>query len=61
MQNNGESPQINHRPIVAVLGTGYVGVTTSAILANAGYKVYALDISDDRLQALHEGRSLFLD
>lgn len=46
---------------VAVIGTGYVGVTTSAILANAGYKVYALDISEDRLQALREGRSFFYE
>lgn len=61
MQNNRESPQINNKPVVAVLGTGYVGVTTSAILASAGYKVYALDISDDRLQALREGRSFFFE
>jgi UDPglucose 6-dehydrogenase len=46
---------------VAVIGTGYVGVTTSAILSNAGYKVYALDISEDRLQALREGRSFFYE
>lgn len=46
---------------IAVLGTGYVGVTTSAIFANAGYKVYALDISEDRLQTLREGRSFFYE
>lgn len=47
--------------IVTVVGTGYVGVTTSAILANAGYTVYALDISDDRLNALREGKSFFYE
>lgn len=46
---------------IAVIGTGYVGVTSSAIFANAGYKVYALDISEDRLQALREGRSFFYE
>jgi UDPglucose 6-dehydrogenase len=46
---------------VTVIGTGYVGVTTAAILANAGYKVYAIDISDERLQALREGRSFFYE
>lgn len=46
---------------VTVIGTGYVGVTTAAILANAGYKVYAVDVSDDRLQALREGRSFFYE
>lgn len=61
MQNHGESPISNEQMTVAVLGTGYVGVTTSAILANAGYKVYALDISEDRLQALREGRSFFYE
>lgn len=44
-----------------VIGTGYVGVTTSAILANAGYTVYAVDVSEDRLQALREGRSFFYE
>jgi len=46
---------------VAVLGTGYVGVTTSAMLANAGFKVFAVDISQDRLRALREGRSFFYE
>ena len=46
---------------VTVIGTGYVGVTTAAILANAGYKVYAVDVSDDRLQALREGHSFFYE
>lgn len=46
---------------VTVIGTGYVGVTTAAILANAGYTVYAVDVSDDRLQALREGRSFFYE
>lgn len=61
MQNAGKNLQVNNRPAVAVLGTGYVGVTTSVILANAGYKVYALDISEDRLQTLREGRSFFYE
>lgn len=46
---------------ITVVGTGYVGVTTAAILANAGYKVYAVDVSDERLQALREGRSFFYE
>lgn len=47
--------------IITVLGTGYVGVTTSAILSNAGYTVYALDISEDRLNALRSGKSFFYE
>lgn len=46
---------------VAVIGTGYVGVTTAAILANAGYTVYALDISEARLDSLRQGKSFFYE
>ncbi|HEX5797336.1 MAG TPA: UDP-glucose/GDP-mannose dehydrogenase family protein [Candidatus Saccharimonadales bacterium] len=52
---------MSKKPVITVIGTGYVGVTTAAILANAGYRVYALDISQDRLQALREGRSFFYE
>lgn len=47
--------------IFTVIGTGYVGVTTSAILSNAGFTVYALDISEDRLNALRSGESFFYE
>jgi UDPglucose 6-dehydrogenase len=52
---------MNNMDTVTVIGTGYVGVTTAAILANAGFKVYAVDVSDARLQALREGRSFFYE
>ncbi|HEX5456237.1 MAG TPA: UDP-glucose/GDP-mannose dehydrogenase family protein [Candidatus Saccharimonadales bacterium] len=52
---------MNNNNTATVIGTGYVGVTTAAILANAGYKVYAVDVSDERLQALREGRSFFYE
>lgn len=44
---------------VTVLGCGYVGLTTAAVLANCGVKVYALEILPKRLAAIKEGRSFF--
>lgn len=46
---------------ITVIGTGYVGLTTAAILANVGFKVYALDISEARLAAIKSGRSFFFE
>lgn len=49
------------QPVVAVIGCGYVGLTTAAILANCGLKVYALEINPDRLATIKAGRSFFFE
>ena len=46
---------------ITVIGTGYVGVTTAAVLANAGYTVYALEINKSRLDAIKAGRAFFYE
>lgn len=46
---------------ITVLGAGYVGLTTAALLANAGYKVYALEPNKERLDVIREGRSFFYE
>ena len=46
---------------ITVLGAGYVGLTTSALLAHAGYTVYAVEPNPDRLAAIKEGRSFFYE
>ncbi len=46
---------------ISVIGSGYVGVTTAAIAANAGYKVYLIDINPDRIDVLKEGKSFFYE
>lgn len=46
---------------VTVLGTGYVGLTTAALLANAGYKVYAVEPNQERLNVIKQGRSFFYE
>jgi UDPglucose 6-dehydrogenase len=44
---------------VTIIGMGYVGLTLAAILANAGYKVYALEIDPERLRVIQSGKSFF--
>ncbi len=48
-------------PTITVIGSGYVGVTCAAMFANAGYKVYALEINPKRLAAIKGGRSFFYE
>ncbi len=51
----------NDPPIISVIGTGYVGLTTAVLLAEAGHRVYAVDINNDRLEAIKKGRSFFYE
>ena len=46
---------------ITVLGTGYVGLTTAALLANAGFKVYAVEPNQERLNVIKQGRSFFYE
>ena len=48
-------------PTIAIIGCGYVGLTTAAILANCGYKVFALEINKARLRTIKSGRSFFYE
>lgn len=41
---------------VAVVGTGYVGLTTGACLAYAGHEVQCLDVDAGKIEALRSGR-----
>jgi len=40
---------------ICVIGVGYVGLTTSAAFADLGNKVYAIDISEERIANLNKG------
>lgn len=46
---------------IAVLGAGYVGLTTAALLANAGYKVWLVEPNFERLKSIKSGRSFFFE
>ena len=47
--------------IISVIGTGYVGLTTGAILAAVGHKVYCVDIDAHKLEVIRSGRSFFYE
>jgi UDP-N-acetyl-D-mannosaminuronic acid dehydrogenase len=42
---------------IAVIGLGYVGLPTAALMARAGFDVHGVDINPDTVAALNEGRS----
>lgn len=48
-------------PTIAVIGCGYVGLTTAAILAQCGLTVHALETDQSRLESLRNGRSFFYE
>jgi UDPglucose 6-dehydrogenase len=43
-------------PAIAVIGTGYVGLTTAACLADLGHDVTALDIDETKVATLKTGK-----
>lgn len=48
-------------PTITVLGAGYVGLTTAAILSHSGYKVYVVEPNKDRLAVIKSGKSFFFE
>ena len=41
---------------VSVIGLGYVGLTFSACLADRGFKVYGVDIDEEKRRLISDGR-----
>jgi UDPglucose 6-dehydrogenase len=41
---------------VTVIGTGYVGLVTGACLADAGNSVFCVDLNQEKIKSLNEGR-----
>ena len=46
---------------IAVVGTGYVGLTTGACLASLGHRVVCADINEDKVAALQGGQVSILE
>ncbi|OGV96080.1 hypothetical protein A2W24_00895 [Microgenomates group bacterium RBG_16_45_19] len=46
---------------VAVIGTGFVGVVTAAVLAKVGYQVWGLDVDAEKIAQLKAGRLPFFE
>jgi UDPglucose 6-dehydrogenase len=46
---------------ITIIGAGYVGLSTAAILANSGNQISLIDINKTRLAAIKQGRSFFFE
>ena len=46
---------------ITVLGTGYLGATHAACMAELGYEVLGMDVVEDKIAALSEGRVPFFE
>lgn len=46
---------------IAIIGTGYVGLTTGACLAHLGHQVICADIVEDKVEALNRGEIPILE
>ena len=50
-----------HHSTVAVIGLGYIGLPTAAILASNGVKVIGVDVSDRHVDAVNRGEVPFVE
>ena len=46
---------------VVIIGLGYVGLTLAAHMARSGFKVHGVEIRDEVLEPLTNGRAFFLE
>jgi len=46
---------------VSVLGIGRVGLPMALIMAEAGYKVFGIDVRDDYIQTISNGKFPFME
>lgn len=51
----------DYTPVIAMLGTGYVGLTTGALFAAAGLKTFVIDPNASRLESVRQGKSFFYE
>ena len=52
---------VDRSAVTAVVGLGYVGLPLAVEMVNAGYLVYGIDTSPEKIQLLMEGRSYVKD
>lgn len=46
---------------ISVIGTGYVGLTLSALLSKAGHKVCCIDVVPEKIETIKQGKSYFYE
>ena len=45
-----------HRKTVCVVGLGYIGLPTAALLASSGYQVVGVDLNEHAVNTINQGR-----
>ena len=46
---------------VCILGLGYIGLPTSVLLANSGFRVFGVDIKEEIVKNINESQSHFTE
>ena len=52
---------LNNRPSVAVIGLGYIGLPTAAVLASSGADVVGVDINQNAVDVINAGQVPFVE
>ncbi len=52
---------MNSEVKITITGTGYVGLVTAAVFADKGFSVVALDIDQDKVDAVNKGETFFFE
>lgn len=58
-KNESPKKKQSKKPIVCVIGMGYVGLPLAAVVANKGYEVYGYDTDKAKLELIKKGVSPF--
>jgi UDPglucose 6-dehydrogenase len=46
---------------ISIIGTGYVGLTLSALTARVGHKTYCIDVVPEKIETIKSGKSYFYE
>lgn len=49
------------KPSICVVGLGYIGLPTAALLANLGYMVHGVDVNQDALKKINSGEAHIIE
>lgn len=58
---NEKKSKSESKKAISIIGTGYVGLTTSAILSNVGFRVYCVDVDPKKIDIIKSGKSYFYE
>lgn len=50
-----------NKPNVAIVGAGYVGLTTAVLLASSGYNTHLVDVDKEKVSKIKKGESPFFE